>query len=170
MERVRDPTLRREVAVIYASEAFLTDPLTVESLRFITRQLEGNRPKTQEPYDPRHVMRSRPPPFTPVPTNKMLVPQGVLPPVAVAALAVRASMGPCFSCRPYGHFARECLNRNQAHKPTAIPLCPKEDGKATTEDCSELVAEYCSGNRFCLNSGMTDNVASQCVGNPVMTK
>ena len=34
MEGVRDPVLRRELAIVYASEAFLADPSTGESLRF----------------------------------------------------------------------------------------------------------------------------------------
>ena len=62
MEGVRDPALRRELAIVYASEAFLTEPPTVESLRFTTRQLQRNGPKpTQfpQPYDPRLAMRSR---------------------------------------------------------------------------------------------------------------
>ena len=37
MEGVRDPALRRELAIVYASEVFLTEPPTVESLRFTTR-------------------------------------------------------------------------------------------------------------------------------------
>ena len=50
MEGVRDPALRRELAIVYASEAFLTEPPTVKSLRFTTRQLQRNRPKpTQFP-------------------------------------------------------------------------------------------------------------------------
>ena len=38
MEGVRDPALRRELAIVYASEVFLTEPPTVESLRFTTQQ------------------------------------------------------------------------------------------------------------------------------------
>ena len=37
MGGVRDPALRRELAIVYASEVFLTEPPTVESLRFTTR-------------------------------------------------------------------------------------------------------------------------------------
>ena len=69
-EGVRDPALRRELAIVYASEVFLTEPPTVESLRFTTRQLQRNRPKpTQFPqlYEPRLAMRSRPHPFAPLP-------------------------------------------------------------------------------------------------------
>ena len=59
MEGVHDPVLRREVAIVYASEAFLADPPTVESLHFTTRQLQRSRPKTnQQPYDPRLTLRS----------------------------------------------------------------------------------------------------------------
>ena len=85
MEGVRDPVLRRELAIVYASETFLTEPPTVESLRFTTRQLQRNRPRPtqpQQPYDPRLAMRSRPHPFAPLPPNKMVMPQGVLPPPA----------------------------------------------------------------------------------------
>ena len=83
MEGVRDPALRRELAIVYASEVFLTEPPTVESLRFTTRQLQRNRPKPNQfpqPYDPRLAMRSRPHPFAPLPPNKMVLPQGVMPP------------------------------------------------------------------------------------------
>ena len=83
MEGVRDPLLRRELAIAYAAETFLTDPPTVESLRFTTRQLQRNRPKPAnppQPYDPRLAMRSRPHPFVPLPPNQRIMPQGVLPP------------------------------------------------------------------------------------------
>ena len=82
-EGVRDPALRRELAIVYASEVFLTEPPMVESLRFTTRQLQRNRPKPNQfpqPYDPRLAMRSRPHPFAPLPPNKMVLPQGVMPP------------------------------------------------------------------------------------------
>ena len=85
MEGVRDPALRRELAIVYASEVFLTEPPTVESLRFTTRQLQRNRPKPNQfpqPYDPRLAMRSRPHPFAPLPPNKMVLPQGVMPIIA----------------------------------------------------------------------------------------
>ena len=85
MEGVRDPVLRRELAIVYASETFLTEHPTVESLRFTTRQLQRNRPRPtqpQQPYDPRLAMRSRPHPFAPLPPNKMVMPHGVLPPPA----------------------------------------------------------------------------------------
>ena len=52
MEGVRNPLLLRNLSIVYASESFLADPPTVESLRFTTRQLQRNRPKaTQLPYD-----------------------------------------------------------------------------------------------------------------------
>ena len=82
MEGVRDPALRRELAIVYASEVFLTEPPRVESLRFTTRQLQRNRPKPNQfqPYDPRLAMRSRPHPFAPLPPKKTVLPQGVMPP------------------------------------------------------------------------------------------
>ena len=48
MEDVRHPVLRRELAIVYASESFLVDPPTVESLRFTTRQLQRNRLKANQ--------------------------------------------------------------------------------------------------------------------------
>ena len=79
IEGVRDPALRRELSIIYASESTVTEPPTVESLRFTTRQLQRTRPKLA-PYDPLYAMRSRPHPFAPLPPNKMVLPQGVMPP------------------------------------------------------------------------------------------
>ena len=50
MEGVRDPALRRELAIVYASE--------VESLRFTTRQLQRNRPKPNQFPQPRDLIPS----------------------------------------------------------------------------------------------------------------
>ena len=121
MEGVRDPALRRELAIVYASEVFLTEPPTVESLRFTTRQLQRNRPKPNQlqPYDPRLAMRSRPHPFAPLPANKMVLPQGVMPPPpasnappnqAAVQPAARLPVGACFNCGQTGHFARAGLS------------------------------------------------------------
>ena len=66
IEGVRDPILRRELSIIYASETTLSKPPTVESLRFTTRQLQRTRSKSA-PYDPRYALRSRPHPFAPLP-------------------------------------------------------------------------------------------------------
>ena len=79
---VSDLTLRQELAVVYAAESYLTEPPSVESLRFTTRQLQRHRPTTTKPYNPRYAMRSRPHPFAP---GKMVhpapgLPQNVLPP------------------------------------------------------------------------------------------
>ena len=67
---MRDPLLRRELAVVYAVENYLVDPPTVESLQ-----------EPEQPHDPRYVMRSRPHRFLP---GKLIqpphIPQGVLPP------------------------------------------------------------------------------------------
>ena len=65
---IRDPVLRRELSIIYASETTVSEPSAVESLRFTTRQLQRTRPKSV-PYDPRYAMRSRPHPFAPLPSN-----------------------------------------------------------------------------------------------------
>ena len=80
IEGVRDSALRRELSIIYASETTVTAPPTVESLRFTTRHLQRTRPKSSQPYDPRYAMRWRPHPFAPLPPNKMVLPQEVLPP------------------------------------------------------------------------------------------
>ena len=46
-----DPVLQRELAVVDATEAYLTDPPTVESLRF-TAQERQRRRHQQQPCDP----------------------------------------------------------------------------------------------------------------------
>ena len=49
MEGVRDPVLRRELAIVYASETFLTDPPTVESLRFTLANYSVTVPNQHNP-------------------------------------------------------------------------------------------------------------------------
>ena len=172
MEGVRDPVLRRELAIVFASETFLTDPPTVESLRFTTRQLQRNRPKPtqpQQPYDSRLAMRSRPHPFVPFPPNKMAMPQGVLPPPtphsnAPAAPAVmdpaRVPAGACFHCGQNGHFPRECPNREQARKPLAAS--EPEGVKVTAEDTTDGILEGYPGIYQCTNCGVFDHAGMQC--------
>ena len=62
-------------------------------------------------------MRSEPHPLVPLPPNKMVLPQGVLPPPPprsapanpeTAPPAARLPIGACFNCEQTGRFARDC--------------------------------------------------------------
>ena len=80
IEGIRDAAPGWELSIIHESETTVTDLPTVDSLRFTTRQLQRNRHNPSQPYDPRYALRSKPHPFVPLPLNKMVLPQGVLPP------------------------------------------------------------------------------------------
>ena len=137
MEGVRDPVLRRELAIVYASETFLTEPPTVESLRFTTRQLQRNRPRPtqpQQPYDPRLAMRSRPHPFVPLPPNKMVMPQGVLPPSAPPPPKCPSSRCPSSRCPSSRPSAGRCLFSLWA-KRTFCSRMPQPRPSPKTSDC-----------------------------------
>ena len=169
IEGVRDPALRRELSIIYASESTVTEPPTVESLRFTTRQLQRTRPRSA-PYDPRYAMRSRPHHFAPLPPNKMVLPQGVMPPPpasnaplnnqAAAQPAVLLPLGACFNCGQTGHFAGDCPNRDQARKTMAAPA--PEDVKVTAEDVIDGGLEGYPVFRQCTNCGVFDHADAQC--------
>ena len=158
IEGVRDTALRRELSIIYASETIVTAPTTVETLRFTTRQLQGNPPKQSQTFDPRYAMRSKPHPFVPLQPNEMALPQAVLPPPppsnaqanpVAASPTVCIPLGACFKCQ----------------QPTVLP--EPEAVKTTAEEFVECIAEKCFEVRFCVNCGMVDHVASQCVENHV---
>ena len=51
MDGVSDPVLQREPTVVFATEAYLADPPTVESLRFTVQELQRSRHQ-QQPRDP----------------------------------------------------------------------------------------------------------------------
>ena len=47
MDEISDPVLQRELTVVYATEAYLTDPPTVESFRFTVQELQRRRQQQQ---------------------------------------------------------------------------------------------------------------------------
>ena len=51
MDGVSDPVLQRELTLVFATEAYLADPPTVESLRFRVQELQRSRHQ-QQPRDP----------------------------------------------------------------------------------------------------------------------
>ena len=114
-------------------------------------------------------MRSRPHPFAPLPPNKMVLPQGVMPPPpasnappnqAAAQPAARLPVGACFNCGQAGHFARDYPTRDQARKPVAAP--EPEGAKVTAEDVTDGVLESYPGIHQCAHCGVYDHVDIPC--------
>ena len=114
-------------------------------------------------------MSTRSHPFVQLPLNKMMLPQGVLPTPppssntpanpAAAPPDVRLLLGACFNSWQRGHFDRDCPTREKARKPAV--LAKSEAVKTTAEEINELIAEKCSGVRFCVNFSLVHHVASQ---------
>ena len=51
MDGVSNPVLQRELTVVFATEAYIADPPTVESLWFTVQELQRSRHQ-QQPRDP----------------------------------------------------------------------------------------------------------------------
>ena len=185
--------LRQELAVVHAAEVYVTEPPTVESLRFTTRQLQRHRPTViKQPYNPRYAMRSRHHPFIP---GKMVHPVPGLPQAAQnikprgsrngsplmkqapqPMSRSRIAPGAYFISGQPGHFARECLTREQARKPVApiaaadeqINMCEAMDSRSSRLYWPIVLCKLWNDQRCSLSMPKRINTGQHCL-QPITT-